>query len=478
MRLGLRLFFAFFLIAGIAAFFVMRVFVGEVKPSVREAVEDILIDSANLLAEQATQDLRAMPPGGTLEGTRFAQSVTDYAHRPIDAKIWGLRKQALDFRVYVTDDKGRVVFDSAVPSAVGSDYSQWRDVALTLRGTYGARATREVYSDDRTSVMYVAAPVTDGGRVIGSLTVAKPQSAVAQFVARAERKIFVSGIWLLGLSLAIGVAVTGWMVVSVRKLRRYAQAAGAGERQPVPALPGELGDLAVAMGVMRERLAGQRDVEEAMRAMTHELKSPLAAIGAAAELLRDELPAADRERFSGQIEGQVDRLRAMVERLLELSKLESLQMPEHPRELVLLDLAQAELGALASVMAQRAIAVHWREEAAALVRGDAERISLAISNLLSNAVAFAPDGSTLELGVRQQGATVEFSVRDEGPGVPGYALAQLGQRFFSLPRPRDGVKGSGMGLAIARQVAALHGGSVRFASPGAGFEARLLLPAA
>jgi two-component system sensor histidine kinase CreC len=106
--------------------------------------------------------------------------VRDYASRPVDAKIWELDKRSLDYRVYVTDAAGRVVFDSGRrdgASAVGEDYSRWRDVARTLTGRYGARATREVQTDDRTSVMYVAAPVKDGERVIGVLTVAKARSA-------------------------------------------------------------------------------------------------------------------------------------------------------------------------------------------------------------------------------------------------------------------------------------------------------------
>jgi two-component system sensor histidine kinase CreC len=478
MRLGLRIFLAFFLVAGIAAFFVLRVFIAEVKPSVREVMEDILIDSANLLAEQAAADLVAMSAGGTLNGSRFATSVARYADRPIDARIWGLHKERLDFRVYVTDATGRVVFDSGWPSAVGADYSQWRDVALTLRGEYGARATREVATDDRTSVMYVAAPVTAAGRVIGVLTVAKPQAAIAQFIDRAERKILVSGFWLLGLSLTVGVAVTLWLVTSVRRLRRYAQAAGAGELDPVPALPGELGDLARAMGSMRERLAGRNEVEDAMRAMTHELKSPLAAIGGAAELLQDEMPPAQRQRFASQINQQVQRLHAMVERLLELSKLESLRTLAHPSDVSLMELAKSELEARAAVLAQRRIRVQWLECSPRRFRGDAERISLAISNLLANALAFAPDDSIIELAVHSHGREVEFQVRDHGPGVPDYAQPQLGRRFFSLPRPHDGLKGSGLGLAIVRQIAILHGGRVDFEPAKPGLRVRLIFSAA
>ena len=221
MRLGIRLLFAFFLINGIAAFFVLRVFMAEIKPSVREVMEDILVDTANLLAEDAAADLAAMPDGGDLRGTRFAQVVQAYAGRPVDAQIWGLNKRRLDLRIYVTDARGRVVLDAGAQlptangGALGQDYSRWRDVALTLRGEYGARATREIKTDERSSVMYVAAPVHHDGRVIGVLTVAKAQSTVAPFVDRAERKIVGAGAWLLGLSLVIGVAVTLWTVQNI-----------------------------------------------------------------------------------------------------------------------------------------------------------------------------------------------------------------------------------------------------------------------
>src|SRR5689334_10886242 len=111
MRLGLRLLFGFFVVAGIAGVFILRVFLAEVKPSVREVMEDVLVDSANLLAEQAAPDLREMARGGTLEGTRFARAVLDYRARPVDALIWGLHKRTLDLRVYVTDSEGRLVFE-------------------------------------------------------------------------------------------------------------------------------------------------------------------------------------------------------------------------------------------------------------------------------------------------------------------------------------------------------------------------------
>ncbi|MCI5068328.1 MAG: two-component system sensor histidine kinase CreC, partial [Acidovorax sp.] len=224
MRLGIRLLFAFFLINGIAAFFVLRVFMAEIKPSVREVMEDMMVDTANILAELASEDLAAgrLAAGVDNSGASpFAQHVRRYATRPVDAAIWGFSKQSLDYRIYVTDTTGRVLFDSE-NRAVGADYSRWRDVARTLRGEYGARSTRDVEDDDTSGVMHVAAPIYVQERIAGVLTVAKPTRTVQRFIDRAERKVFMGGLLLLALSAAVGVAVTLWMVWNVRRLRDYA----------------------------------------------------------------------------------------------------------------------------------------------------------------------------------------------------------------------------------------------------------------
>jgi two-component system sensor histidine kinase CreC len=482
MRLGLRLLFAFFVITGLAGFFALQVFQSEVKPSAREVMEDALADTANLVAEQATPALRAMPPGGTLVDSQLARDVAAYRRRPVDLQIWGLHKRSLDLRIYVTDATGRVVLDSgfapgAAGTAVGADYSQWRDVHLTLRGEYGARATRSEPGDDASSVMYVAAPVRDGNRVIGVVSVGKPLATVQQFIDRAQRRIFVAGFWLLGLSAAAGVLVTTWMVRAVRQLKAYATQVHAGERVPVPRLPGELGDLAVAVDEMRERLEDRERLEHTVRALTHELKSPLTAIQGAAELLGDELPAEDRERFAQQIQDQSLRLRDLVDRMLELSRLEGQRAIANPRELVLLALIDEVATANVPLAIQRGIGLVWEARADIVLRGEHDSLVLLFSNLWANALDFAPEGSDIAVSLRRVGHEAVFTMRDVGPGVSDFALPQLGQRFFSLPRPRDGRRGSGLGLAIVRQAAALHGGSVVFepASPGLRVTVRLPL---
>lgn len=481
MHLGLRLLFAFVAITGLAAFFVLRVFVTEIKPSVREVMEDLMVDTANLLAEVAAPELQRLGPGATLQEGALTAAVRQYAQRPVDVQIWGLAKTTLDLRVLLTDASGRVVFDSGTPAATGQDYSRWRDVLLTLRGEYGARTSRDE-TDPEASVMHVAAPVRADGHIVGALVVAKPMSTIAPFVERAERKVLWAGLWLLGLSLAIGVAVTLWTVHSVRRLQRYAlqvgdTAAAAGAWRPppqAPALAGELGELARAMDGMRQRLEGREQLEHHVRALTHELKSPLAAIRGAAELLHDELAPTDRQRFVQQVDDQARRLQAIIEQMLELSKLESLQQLPQPQDLDLRELTREVLQQHEGALAQRGLTVHWQQADEAPLHGDRDKLALALSNVVTNAIAHAPPGSALDLAVQgPRHGQVRWSLRDRGAGVPDYALPRLGERFFSTGAA---ARGSGLGLAIVRQVLWLHRGELRFEPAAPGLRVVFLLP--
>ena len=377
MKLGLRLLFAFFVINGLAAFFILRVFTAEIKPSARQVMEDLLVDTAYILAELASQDLAA----GQMTNGQFAQQVSRYATRSVNASIWGMRKQSLDYRIYVTDPKGIVVFDSE-NRALGQDYSNWRDVALTLRGEYGARATREVANDERTGVMYVAAPVLAEGQLIGVLAVAKPARTVQVFIDRAERKIFLRGLLLLALSAAVGIAVTCWLVWNIRKLRHYALNAEAGHKLAAPRVPGEFGDLAAALETMRARLEGRDYVEAYVQALTHELKSPVAAIRGAGELLLDDLPPADRGIFAQQIVEQTQRVQRLIERLLDLSKLEQRQALAVQTPINLSSCTHAAIAHIRDRATQKNTRIDCTGVAADGL-WEAELVTMAVSNLLA-----------------------------------------------------------------------------------------------
>ena len=470
MKIGLRVLLGYFLIVALAALLVGRVFLEQVKPGVRQAMEGTLIDTANTLAELATDDLLA----GRIADGAFARRVRAVRQRHVGAEVWGLAKDRSGFRVTVTDARGIVVFDSEGRD-LGRDNSRWNDVYRTLRGQYGARSTRDDPADEASTVMHVAAPIhAPDGRIAGVLTVAKPNRAMAPFIARNQQIVMRWGLVLMGSALLVGLAAAWWLSRQLGALRAYADAVTAGERATPPAAAGEFGDLGRALHEMRTRLEGKQYVEQYVHALTHELKSPLAAIRGAAELLEASLPEADRARFVASIAAQGERMAQMVDKLLALAAVEHRQHLE-ARERV-------DLYALAGEVAAQCDAGDVRisvDGSASVVEGDAFLLRQAIANLVENAVSFSPAGGKVDVDVsRDQGMCV-VRVIDSGPGVPDYALPRVFERFYSLPRPQGGSRSSGLGLPFVSQVAELHRGSVTLANvPPRGAIATLSLPQA
>ncbi|HEY0332626.1 MAG TPA: two-component system sensor histidine kinase CreC [Stenotrophomonas sp.] len=478
MRLGLKLFLGFFLIAGVAAFFVMRVFVNEVKPGVRQAIESTLVDSANLLAEIAAPDLAA----GRIADGAFARHLARAHQRDPHATVWRFPKRSIDYRVTVTDAYGKVVFDSTGRD-VGRDNSRWNDVYRTLRGEYGARSSPEDPAlPDSPSVMHVAAPIydpADGRTLIGVLTLGQPNRSIEPFIAASQRNILRRGAWLVGIAALIGVLATWWLSHGINRLNRYARAVSAGEPvAPPPHRRDEIGDLGQALEQMRRKLEGKAYVEQYVQSLTHEMKSPLAAIRGAAELLQEPLPEAERQRFAGHIQSQQQRLTETIDKLLALAEVEQHGWL-HKREPVDVAALLAQVASAAEVTArtrgvQLQVDVAMGLEALA---GDPFLLRQAVGNLLDNALAFSPPGGTVALSAHLEGNQWRLTVQDQGPGLPDYAKDRVFERFYSLPRPDGGPRSSGLGLPFVREVARLHGGYAQLENqPGGGARAVLSLP--
>ena len=189
MSLFARLFLGYVLVVGGSVALLAWTSVDEIKPAMRQSAEETLVDTANLLAELVGTELTAE----ALARGPLADALAAYAQRRFDAGIWGHTKREPDYRVYVTDAAGIVVFDST-GRALGADYSQWRDVWLTLRGRYGARTTPADPARPEETIMYVAAPVRAGADIIGVLTVGKPNLGVQPLIDRAQRKLLAGAV--------------------------------------------------------------------------------------------------------------------------------------------------------------------------------------------------------------------------------------------------------------------------------------------
>ena len=381
--------------------------------------------------------------------------------RPFAARIYDFTKVTLDMNALVTDRRGVVLFDSDGGKAEGRDHSAKLDVALTLSGNYGARSTKTDPGDDDSSVMFVAAPIRHAGQIVGVVSVSKPQRSLFAFRDATKLRIRTIGLIFFTAMTAGAYLVITLFSRPIRRLTDYAHAITRGERA-VPPRGGspEAATLGRAFEDMRDALENRAYVENYVQTVTHEMKSPVAAIRGAAELLREEMPAARREKFLANIQAEAGRLQNIIDRLLALSVLESRKGLEHPERLALSDLVTAvcaQMRPAAEARGQRIeVAINARPE----VAGEAFLIESALGNLLQNAIEFSPGGATTHVRLNADARTAEFVVEDEGTGVADYALGRVFERFYSLQRPDNGRKSSGLGLCFVREATALHGGTI------------------
>ncbi len=474
MRHSSRILLGYLLVLSVSSWLLLDAALEVLKPAMRQSAEETLVDTANLLALLVADDLKH----GTLSESHFARKMHAFTTMSLDARIWGVHKARPNHRIYITDAHGRVQFDSSGRD-LGADYSRWNDVFRTLRGAYGARSTRDNPDDERSTVMYVAAPIRDGERIIGVLTVAKPNLTMEPYIARTHRKLLLGAVFAFAGALLVSIASSWWTTRSVRALAKYAQAVSAGTRIGLPSIAEpEFAALGRALEDMRTRLDGKAYVEQYVQTLTHELKSPVAAILGAAELLHDELPPTDRKRFLGNIESEASRIAQLIERLLDLAQLEQQRSLVAPGTIGIKALVDEIIGGREAIARARQLTLENKIETDCELIGDAFLLRQALINLLDNALAFTPAGGCIVFAARREDPRWTVSCHNSGEPIPAYALPRLTERFFSLPRPDTGRKSSGLGLSLVSEVAKLHDGSFTISNnPTGGVTASLHLPA-
>lgn len=477
MSIRIRIILSYFLVVGLGFFYLVKKLINEdeIEPRYMQSVEEPLVDTAQVLAALLETELK----DGDLDLSRIRDAFGRATSRQFVAQIFSKEKTVLDLDIYVTDAEGMVVFDSRDGRDEGKDYSRWNDVYLTLRGKYGARSTRENEDDPTSSVLYVAAPVRDGERIAGVLTVCKPQWSMANFMDQTRDRIIQLGLIAALVVLLLGTLVATWLTHPIHRLTHYAKELRDGRRVPLPKLrASEMATLGRTIEDLHDALEGRKYVENYVQALTHEIKSPVAAIRGAAELLHEPMPETQRDKFLGNIRDETIRIQEIVDRLLLLSAVESKKRLDERKPV---DLTHALQQALESVRPQadaKGIELRFTGSSErAEVQGDPFLLEKAMMNLLQNAVAFAPSGGAVAVGLSCQDDRCTITIQDNGPGIPDYALPRVFERFFSLPRPDTGKKSSGLGLAFVREVATLHLGTVTLENaPAGGALATLQLP--
>jgi len=428
----------------------------ELIPAMRQSLEEALVDSAYLMAEVVKDEVK----NNTLYNGQFAKNISEFSRRRIEAKISTQTKQDTSTLIYITNDKGIVIYDSSGKN-VGKDYSQWNDVYLTLKGKYGARTTRKDKNDSTSSVMYVAAPIKINHRIIGVLSVGKPSASVQPYFENAVNKIENKILILLLVSLALVSLIVYWLTLSIRQLTLYAKDVQKGKKVAVPKLrEKELAQLADAMEEMRDSLEGKNYIENYLHNLTHEIKSPLAAIQGAAELLHEDMPLESRQRFIKNIENESQRLQQVVEQLLKLASLEKRQQLDDVELIDTSKMIQRLCNDKYSILKQKQLHLDMPSLSGTKIQAERFLVQQLISNLLDNAIDFSPEGSDISITDKVENNHWLLTIKDQGPGIPDYALPRIFDRFYSLARADTGKKSTGLGLSLVYEVVQLHHGDI------------------
>ena len=475
MRLGARIFVAYLLIFIVCFYYPFDRVLKDLRTRYVEGIEDPLVDQANILAAIVGVEME----NDQFNPENLYKAFEQIQSRALSAKIYDFLKTRVDIQVYITDPAGKILFDSENRENEGADYSRWRDIRLTLQGEYGARTTRKDPEDPRSSVLYVAAPILIKGKTAGVLTVAKPTSNVNIFFESAKPRIVRIGIISIAIAIFLSLIVSVWITKPIKRLTQYANGVREGRRVELPKLgKNELMEMGMAFEKMREALEGKKYVEQYVQTLTHEIKSPLSAIQGAAELLDEGVPPEKRARFLSNIRNEANRIQDIVDRMLELSELETKRTLQKIESISLSTLIRTILSSKEHMVSQKKLNVEVQVKDNIIVRGDPFLLHEAISNLIQNAIDFSPAHGEIGITARVDAGMLSLAVDDQGPGIPDYAKEKVFDKFFSLQRPDTGKKSTGLGLNFVKEVVDQHHGKVRLENlPERGLRATLRLPA-
>ena len=330
---------------------------------------------------------------------------------------------------------------------------------------------------------YVVAPVVVDGTTVGTVRLGfgAPTSSAAQQIAWTW--IVIAGIVALATALGVSWYVTGRISRPLARLTGTARAFAAGDRSaradPVDAAaPGELGELVRAFDATAEQVERSELARRRMAAdLAHELRTPLAVLQAGLEELRDGLVEPDGEGLDS-LHRQSLRVGRVVEDLAELSAAETASLTLRRQPLDLGQIVNEAVAAARPTTAAAGLTVATRIAADVMVEGDADRLHQVFGNLLVNTARHCRATDTVAVSVQTSGTWARVVVADTGPGIPQADLPHVFDRLWRGMADTDSA-GSGIGLAVVRELVTAHGGSVAVDSDGvSGTTFTVMLPRA
>jgi two-component system, OmpR family, sensor histidine kinase BaeS len=438
------------LTAGLAAVILSTVWAAQFDAYVREGLQSTSVGAASLLS-RFYEDAG----GWTLEA---------FAQMPRFGIMSGLGLQVLD-------PQGDVLYDDSVMGGL----------AQGMLGQFPSGVTEPTGQVE-------TAPVVVDGEVVGVVRVwpLSPQGLLTENDISFRRSSFygltAAGVFAVAFASLAGLVFAAGLVRPIDRITETAEALRAGDRDARTGVRGDdaIGLLGITFDEMADAIEADRELERRLTAdVAHELRTPLMAIQATVEAMQDGVLPADDERLA-VVRDETVRLGRLADGILELTRLERGTVPMR-HELLAADMpVRAALDAHRVLIESCELVLTEELATGVQILGDADRLTQAVGNLLSNAARYTPEGGRVDVSLYAEGDRAVIRVADTGIGIAGEDTDRVFSRFWRADSARESSTGGlGIGLAIVKEIVERHGGMVAAERrPGGGTVFTVRLPLA
>lgn len=377
------------------------------------------------------------------------------------------RQKDYDVRIIVVDRTGFIVADSSMT-----------DINRTLVSTQlfdafnkSDRAVKSEKGDQ--AIMSAAVSVVDKGKkdeVLGAVIVYANISTIYESLSKMQSQVYLISLVTSLLISLLSFFTSSYISRPLKLLMKFVQKITNGQLDQKVEINGkdEIAELSNAFNHMAEQLQRvEHSRQEFVSNVSHELKTPLSSIKVLTESLifQDNVPIEMYKEFFYDINSEVDRLNNIISDLLTLVKLDGKEIPLNIISLNLNDMIQAILKRLAPLAKKKDIKLIYESHKECIVEVDEVKLTLAISNLVENAIKYTPEGGEVRAILQSDLQDVFITVQDTGIGIAKEEQSKIFERFYRTDKTRNReTGGTGLGLAITYKTVIMHNGSIQVES--------------
>jgi signal transduction histidine kinase len=366
-----------------------------------------------------------------------------------------------DFRVLVLDSSCLVVYDTGY-SEVGK--------TVFISEVIEALGNKDIARVQEDGVVYAAVSISGSNNSrVGVVLVSDDLSDISVTVSNIAKK---GNLLLAGLAIIviiIMIIMSQIFTEPIKKLIKVIQKMSEGhfeQRVQVHSqIHNEMVDLALACNQMADQLEKVESTrQQFVSNVSHELKTPLSSIKVLSEsiLLQEDVPKEMYVEFLHDINSEVDRMAAIINDLLTLVKLDQKEVPLNFKELDLNEMLEGIIKRLLPLAKEKNIHIRYEKVKDITATVDEMKLTLAVANLVDNAIKYTPEGGEVEMKLDADHQNVFISVADTGIGIPDDEVARVFERFYRVDKTRDReTGGTGLGLSITHSTIMMHNGSIK-----------------